>query len=97
MKTILVRYKTREEHALANLQRVQAVFEDLHARGPSGIRYDSYRLSDGLTFLHLATIDDPEENPLTTLPAFQAFVRELKDRCFEPPVVTDLSPVGSYR
>jgi hypothetical protein len=30
------------------------------------------------------------------LPAFKAFQRELKQRCVELPVITELSTIGSY-
>jgi hypothetical protein len=63
---------------------------------PSGIRYASYRLADGLTFLHVATIDTPDANPLIALPSFKNFQKDLGARCVEPPVVTELSPIGSY-
>jgi hypothetical protein len=94
MKTIMVRYKTAEAYADANAALVRAVFDELRARAPTGLRYASYRLADGVTFVHLATHDT--DNPLTALPAFKAFQKELKDRCAEPPVVTELNEVDSY-
>jgi quinol monooxygenase YgiN len=94
MKTIMVRYKTSPTHADANETLVRAVFEELRARAPGGIRYASYR--DGTTFVHIATLETPDENPLATLPSFKAFQKELKDRCVEAPVVSELSPVGAY-
>jgi len=50
----------------------------------------------GLTFIHVASVESSEKNPLTSLPSFKAFQAQLKDRCVEPPVVTDVSIVGSY-
>jgi hypothetical protein len=91
----MVRYKTTDAHADTNAALVRAVFEELRAKAPSGIRYATYRLPDGASFMHIATIDTPE-NPLTTLPAFQTFQRELAERCVERPVVTEISPVDSY-
>ena len=96
MKTILVRYKTSEAHAGANEALVRAVFDELRGRAPGGIRYASYKLEDGVTFIHIATLETPEENPLAALPTFKAFQRQIKDRCVEPPVVTEVSIVGSY-
>ena len=96
MKTIMVRYKTSETHAHANEALVHAVFDELRARAPGGLRYATYRLADGVTFVHIATLEAPDENPLTALPSFKAFQKELKDRCTEPPVVTELSAVDSY-
>lgn len=96
MKTIMVRYKTSsKETSDANAALVRAVFEELRQRAPSGIRYASYRMDDGVTFVHVAT-HEGSSDALTSLPSFKEFQRELKSRCAEPPVVTELSPVGSY-
>src|SRR5260370_10625958 len=96
MKTIMVRYKTSQAHADTNATLVRAVFEELRARAPMGLRYASYRLPDGVTFVHIATLETPDANPLTALASFKAFQKDHKDRCVEPPVVTELSVVGSY-
>ena len=57
----------------------------------------SYRLDDGVKFIHLATFETPDDNPLTRLAAFKAFQKDIGDRCVERPVVTELtSVVGSY-
>ena len=96
MKTIMVRYKTSsQENADKNAALVRAVFEELHAAAPGGIRYTSYRAEDSISFVHIATHEGPTE-ALTSLAAFKEFQREIKSRCAEPPVVTELSPVGSY-
>jgi hypothetical protein len=96
MRTVMVRYKTAEAHAAANEALVHAVFDELRSRGPRGLRYATYRLADGVTFVHIATMDLPGDNPLTALPAFKAFQERLRDRCVEPPVLTELSGVDSY-
>ena len=96
MKTIMVRYKTAEAHAHANETMVRAVYDELRSRAPAGLRYATYRLADGVTFVHIAKLETPDENPLVTLPAFKAFQKGLKDRCVEPPVVMELSAVDSY-
>jgi quinol monooxygenase YgiN len=97
MKTIMVRYKTSDAHADANAALIRAVFDELGSKAPGGLRYASYRLPDGVTFMHVATVDTPGENPLTSLPSFKAFQAGIKDRCVEQPVVTELTTVGSYR
>jgi hypothetical protein len=95
MKTIMVRYKTAQGQADANEALVRAVFAELGAQRPGGLRYASYRLADG-AFVHIATVERLDENPLTALPAFKAFQKDLRARCVEPPVVTEMSPVGAY-
>jgi hypothetical protein len=96
MKTIMVRYRTQEDHAETNAAAVRAVFEELETRAPSGFRYVSYCLPDGATFVHVATLEIDGVNPLTELPAFAAFQRGLAGRCVEPPVVTEVVPLGRY-
>jgi hypothetical protein len=96
MKTIMVQYKTLPAHSDANEALVRAVFNELHSRAPGGLRYASYRLADGVTFVHIATHEASGENPLTSLPTFKAFQEGIKDRCVELPAVTELSVVGSY-
>jgi len=96
MKTVMVRYKTKEGQAAANEALVHAVFDELRARAPGGLRYASYRLDDGATFVHIATVEVSGDNPLTSLPAFQAFQSGIRERCSEGPVVTELARVDSY-
>jgi hypothetical protein len=96
MKTVMVRYKTAEAHAAANEASVHAVFDELRARTPEGLRYATYTLADGVSFVHIATIDTAHENPLTMLSSFKAFQKQLQERCVEPPVVTELRAVDSY-
>jgi hypothetical protein len=96
MKTIVVRYQTTAAHADANAALIRAVFAELRARAPQGFRYASYRAADGVTFIHVATHQASDNSQLTTLPAFRAFQAELKGRCVEPPLVTELSLVDSY-
>lgn len=96
MKTTMVRYKTSETQADANEALVRAVFDELRATKPGGLRYASYRLPDRVSFVHIATVESPDANPLLALPAFKAFQKDIKDRCVEPPVAVELSPVDSY-
>jgi hypothetical protein len=96
MKTVMVRYKTSAAHAPTNEALVRAVFEELRARNPPGLRYASYRLPDGQSFVHIATLDSADENPLTRLDAFKHFQTQLRDRCEELPVVTELSAIDAY-
>lgn len=96
MRTVMVRYKTTEAQAEANATLVHAVFDELRARAPTGFRYATYRLADGVSFVHIATHAAEGDNPLTTLASFKAFQAQIKERCVELPVVTELSPVDAY-
>jgi len=96
MRTVMVRYKTTEAHAATNETLVHAVYEELRRRAPAGFHYATFKLADGVSFLHFAIVETPSQNPLTTLPEFEQFQRQLKDRCVEPPVVTELAAVDAY-
>jgi hypothetical protein len=97
MKTIMVRYRTTEAHAETNVALVHAVYDALRAKAPDGFHYATYRLADGATFVHIATHDAPGDNPLQALPEFQAFQTRLRENCVEPPALTELTRVDSYR
>jgi hypothetical protein len=96
MRTTIVQYTTKADKADDNQLLVESVFAELASTEPNGIRYASFRLEDGVTFLHIALIDDPENNPLSASPAFAEFQREIHDRCEIPPAVTGGTLVGSY-
>jgi hypothetical protein len=96
-RTVMVRYKTSSEtHAAANETLVHAVFDELRANKPAGVNYATYKLSDGVTFVHVATLDGADV-ALTELPSFKAFQKQLKDRCVELPLVTEMTVVDSFR
>ena len=95
-RTAVVRYRTRPEAADENARLVEAVYAALAALGPSDFAYATYRLDDGVTFVHVAHLGDGE-NPLATLPAFAEFQRGLEQRCVEQPDPRAATVVGSYR
>ncbi len=96
MSTIkVIRYRTKPEQADANAELVRAVFEELAADHPAGLSYTSYRLEDGLTFVHVATIEG-QVNPLASSAAFGRFQSGIADRCEEGPVAMDATVVGTY-
>ncbi len=98
MKRMMVQYKVKPERAADNQQYIERVFAELRATAPEGVRYVSFRGSDGVTFVHLVSVEtESGENPLDTLPAFKAFQAEIGERFAEQPTFTDLSEVGSYR
>lgn len=57
------------------------------------------RLEDGVSFVHVVTEDESVDNPdsLQDVPAFQAFVADIADRCDVPPLAMAATVVGSYR
>ena len=95
MTRVMVRYKVKPEQVARNEELVRAVYAELRQAEPGGLRYATFKLPDGVTFVHLADTNGAG-TPLTGLAAFQAFQAELRDRCDEPPVLSELSEVGSF-
>ena len=94
----LIRYKTKPEFADENQRLVEKVYEELGARDPGGVHYATFRMADGVTFLHLFTTDSDEgAETLGSIAAFAEFQRDLPQRCAEAPVAQDIRVVGSYR
>jgi len=100
MKQVMVRYKVKPERVEENEALVRAVYEELHDVAPPGFRYATYKLDDGVTFVHLAVTEAEAEEHGRVLPklrAFQAFRKDLEDRAEEGPVTTELDPIGAFR
>jgi len=98
MRQVMVRYKVKPDRVEENEALVRAVYEQLHRDAPEGLRYATFRLDDGVSFVHLATVDTEDgRTPLTGLEAFQRFQAGIGERCDEPPAVTELEPIGAYR
>src|SRR5262249_2281573 len=94
---MMVRYKVKPEHVAENERDIRRVFEQLVAQRPEGLGYASFKLADGVSFVHIVSneaVDD--RNPLSELRAFKAFTAAVECRCEERPVVTNLTEVGSY-
>jgi hypothetical protein len=98
MGVTVVRYKTKPDRADENQALIEAVFAELDAERPEGLRYLNLRLGDGVSFVHVASIETPDgANPLAAMPAFGAFQKDIADRCEEPPLVMEATVVGSFR
>lgn len=95
MGTTVVRYKVKEGRGDENQELVEAVFAELAEASPAGLRYGTVRLEDGVTFVHTARTEG-EDNPLTDLAAFKAFVEGLPERCAEPPAPMAGTVIGNY-
>jgi hypothetical protein len=94
MRQVMVRYKVKPEHVAENEQLVRAVYEELAQSKPDGLRYATYRLDDGVTFVHVSSSEGP--SPLPALESFRRFQARIDERCDEPPVVHQLSAIGAY-
>jgi hypothetical protein len=97
MKSV-IRYKTNPDSADENQRLVEAVYAELAARDPGGVRYATFRLEDGVTFVHIFMTDpDDAPNTMGDIAAFADFQRGLSVRCAEQPVAQGATIVGSYR
>jgi hypothetical protein len=95
MPQVMVRYRVKPERVAENEELVRAVYAELSEKQPAGLRYATFKLPDGVTFVHVSEHDD--DNPLTKLASFQRFQEEIRERCDEPPAPAALSEIGSYR
>jgi hypothetical protein len=93
----MVSYTLKADRVAENERYARAVYEDLAAARPVGLRYATFRKDDGVSFIHIVAHEETEGgNALTTLPAFKAFAAGVKDRCVEAPVRVELTEIGSY-
>jgi hypothetical protein len=95
VRRAIVRYRVKPGEAERNADLVRAVYAELAERRPDGFHYATFRLEDGLTFVHIWVQEDgaPE---LSELAAFRAFRSGLSDRCEWGPEVSPAEEVGSY-
>jgi len=97
MNRRLISYRTKQEASDKNAELVSAVYAELQAAKPDGIRYLTLRLEDN-TFIHIVeTTTEAGSSALTELGAFQAFQSGVRERCAELPVVRVATVVGNYR
>ena len=98
MKRVMVRYKVKPEQTAANEELIRAVYDELHRTEPADMRYATFKLDDGVSFVHVHSNESPDgHNPLTELASFKAFQAGIADRCDEAPVVAELHEIGSFR
>lgn len=92
---MMFRCKVKPGEVARNLELLRAAFAEFAQVKPGGLRYATYQLEDGVTFVGFVDMaGDPAA--LRDLPAFQAYRSTLEARCVEPPVMTMLHEVGSY-
>ena len=96
MRRTVIRYKAKPDMADRNAELVAAVFAELKAAQPEGLRYMSLRLEDD-TFIHVVETADNGASPLPKLAAFAAFQSGIRERCVEPPLPKGATVVGNYR
>jgi hypothetical protein len=98
MRQVIVRYKVKPDRVAENEQLVRAVYDELHRTQPAGLRYATFRLADGVSFVHLASNEtDDGHSPLSEVEAFKRFQANIEERVDEGPVVTEAHNIGSFQ
>ncbi len=93
---VMVRYEVEPGQVAENEELVRAVYAELAETQPSWLRYATFALEDGVSFVHLAVIDE-DRGQLRDVAAFRRFREGLIDRVVAPLTNTRLRQVGGYR
>jgi hypothetical protein len=93
MTKTMVRYTVRSEQAALNEELIRAVFAELRELEPADFRYQVLVLDDGVSFVHVVEYDDGA-NPLPGLASFRRYIAEVRERCEDQPIVTEVREVG---
>jgi hypothetical protein len=96
MEKVIVLYKVKPGKAEENEQLIKEVYKQLHREGIEGLSYATYKLEDGLSFIHIANYSGEGKAPLPGIMTFKNFAFGMKDRCDELPVVNHVTEIGSY-
>lgn len=96
MRNVMIRYKVKPDHLARHLELLRDVYEELESVQPDGLRYATFQLEDEVSFVDLVAGPDLPR-PLPELQAFQRYRADLDERCDEPPEMTDLHQVHSFR
>jgi quinol monooxygenase YgiN len=97
MKAVYVKYEVDPAFADTNAENIRRVMSDLREAGSDGVRYQSFRQSDGVTFVHFGMYRDEDAlQAFTSRPSFQAFQSALKgSKPVKPPAAEWIDLVGS--
>src|SRR5450432_762710 len=97
MKIVRVHYTTTAAFAATNQQNIRNIVRELKALDHPGIKYSTYLLSDGKTFMHFDQFENEEAHQLlTSLSSFKKFDEDLWASKLEvEPVLELISLVAS--
>jgi hypothetical protein len=94
--SFIIRYEMRTDTADENQRLIENVFAELAEKKPEGMRYASFRLADGVGFVHVGTMPDDGSNPLVETAAFQEFQKAFGERSASAPDRSGAELLGSY-
>jgi quinol monooxygenase YgiN len=96
MSVMMIRAKLKAEGVSDVDAAAEKMFSAIDAAQPGGVRYASMRLPDGVSAVALLALEDPADNPLQAIPEFREFQERLPEWLAEPPIVEELTVIGSY-
>jgi hypothetical protein len=97
MNLLMVRARLKEENAADAKAATEKVIQALEQERPADVRYASSVLNDGVTFVALLEMEQGQEHPLRTFPAYVELIENLKEWYAEPPTVEHMTVIGSYQ
>ncbi|MDB5130822.1 MAG: hypothetical protein JWR02_571 [Mucilaginibacter sp.] len=78
MKIVRVQYTTKAEFANTNKENIRQIVNELRALNHPGIKYSTYVLADGKTFMHFDQFENEAAHEvLTGLESFKKFAAGL--------------------
>jgi hypothetical protein len=92
---VVSQYRLKDDKKDLDARLVAAVHEELDRVRPDWLRWDVYRLDDGVTIVSVVDVDDPSQ--LRRLVEFSAYTETLDARCEEAPTTSVVEQLGSYR
>ena len=97
MKAVKVQYTVKEDFTEINKKNIAQVMNDLRKLNNPNIKYSSFTLEDGKTFVHFAVYPDEKTSQIVSdLPSFVHFRKELQASLPEvPPKAENLWLVAS--
>jgi quinol monooxygenase YgiN len=94
---VMISYKVKPDQIEHNAGLLGAVYAELAATRPGGLRYATFQVGDEGSFVAFVEFDgQPGTAAHHRLASFQRYRSTLGERCEQPPVVTVLQEVGSY-
>ncbi|HEX6523186.1 MAG TPA: hypothetical protein VF070_24790 [Streptosporangiaceae bacterium] len=96
MNLLMVTAKIKEENVADARAAVEKLIAALEREQPSGVRYASGLLKDGVTLVAFLEMAPGQEHPLQTFPAYQELLEGLGPWRAEPASADFITVLGSH-
>ena len=98
MKRVIVRYRVKKNRVAEHEALIHDVFAELAKKEPAGFRYGVFKEPDGVTFVHIATIEGKGNPPREDQPRSAPSLRKISERAVRSNrKALDLQEAGNYR